>query len=337
LASAQDYYPFGMLEPGRSWNAGNYRYGFNGQEKSDEIKGEGNSYTAQFWEYDPKIGRRWNLDPEPIAGISQYSAFNNSPIFFSDPLGNYSDPPGWYTKFKAYVQVFSVLAGGDAKETGEAFDREMNNLASTRVKSWSEIKSDTKEAAGNAYWSFWGSTNGVLKQLTFGAYSKSPADFNLNDKQAEYFKTASDFTQNAPLPFEGGGNLSPRVALSGSGGAVLKPATNLEVKVVTTVFANSASGQQQNSSQQQTSASSTPASRFYDRPEVETRSGVAIRQRDVLTRWNQFLGPNQTNIDPRDGLVDPHEGTPNRSGLQHFHEETWYPDRVENVLRRVQN
>jgi len=37
---------------------GGYRYGFNGQEKSDEIKGEGNSYTALFWEYDPRIGRR---------------------------------------------------------------------------------------------------------------------------------------------------------------------------------------------------------------------------------------------------------------------------------------
>ena len=41
-----------------------YRYGFNGQEKSDEIKGEGSSYTAEFWEYDPRIGRRWNIDPE---------------------------------------------------------------------------------------------------------------------------------------------------------------------------------------------------------------------------------------------------------------------------------
>ena len=40
-----------------------YRYGFNGQEKDNEVYGEGNSYTAEFWEYDPRLGRRWNCDP----------------------------------------------------------------------------------------------------------------------------------------------------------------------------------------------------------------------------------------------------------------------------------
>ncbi|MBN9381989.1 MAG: RHS repeat protein, partial [Chitinophagaceae bacterium] len=53
---------------------GKYRYGFNGQEKSDEIKGSGNSYTAEFWEYDPRIGQRWNLDPKPTIGVSPYAA-----------------------------------------------------------------------------------------------------------------------------------------------------------------------------------------------------------------------------------------------------------------------
>jgi hypothetical protein len=73
----------------------NYRYGFNGQEKSDEIKGEGNSYTAEFWEYDPRIGRRWNLDPKPTIGISQYSAFNNNPIFNNDIKGDTIFRPPW--------------------------------------------------------------------------------------------------------------------------------------------------------------------------------------------------------------------------------------------------
>lgn len=213
-------------------------------EKSDEIKGEGNSYTAQFWEYDPRIGRRWNLDPKPTAGISEYSAFNNNPIFYSDPLGNYADPPGWYTKFKAYVQLFSVLTGGDAKKAGEDFDRGMDKLAGARIKSWSEVKSDIKVAAGNAYWSMWGTTNGVVKQLTFGAYSKSPAYFNLNDEQDGYFNTGTLVGQFAPLPTEGGGSFSPRVALSGSGGVVLKSVMSVEVKIATTVFANTANGQQ---------------------------------------------------------------------------------------------
>jgi hypothetical protein len=55
---------------------------------NNEVKGLGNSYTAMFWEYDSRIGRRWNLDPRPYIGISEYSAFNNSPISLSDPLGD---------------------------------------------------------------------------------------------------------------------------------------------------------------------------------------------------------------------------------------------------------
>jgi RHS repeat-associated protein len=69
------------------WHRG-YRYGFNRQEKSDEIKGEGNSYTAEFWEYDPRIGRRWNLDPKPFVGISDYATLGNNPIFNVDPKGD---------------------------------------------------------------------------------------------------------------------------------------------------------------------------------------------------------------------------------------------------------
>jgi hypothetical protein len=43
VLSAQDYYPFGMMMPGRKFSAGSvYRYGFNGKENDNELKGEGN-------------------------------------------------------------------------------------------------------------------------------------------------------------------------------------------------------------------------------------------------------------------------------------------------------
>jgi RHS repeat-associated protein len=87
VVSATGYYPFGMPMPGRSFSSGAYRYGFNGQEKSDEIKGSGNSYTAEFWEYDPRLGRRWNVDPIRKEYESPYAAFGNNPIWFTDPKG----------------------------------------------------------------------------------------------------------------------------------------------------------------------------------------------------------------------------------------------------------
>ena len=94
----------------------------------------------------------------------------------------------------------------------------------------------------------------------------------------------------------------------------------------------------------------SPASRGYDRQEFETKSGKAVGEKNATERWDEFLGPTQTNIDPRDGLPDPdriwsgdgkrsirfgpHEmnSKPNK---MHYHEETWHTDKVENVLQRV--
>lgn len=91
--AVNDYYPFGMLiaddgSDNRSWQSTDFRYGYNGQEKSLEIDPNGNHNTAEFWEYDARTARRWNLDPVVKLWESGYSTFGNNPIFFSDPNGD---------------------------------------------------------------------------------------------------------------------------------------------------------------------------------------------------------------------------------------------------------
>lgn len=49
--------PFGSVMPGLNYNGSDYRYGFNGMESDDEVKGSKNSYTTEFRQYDPRIGR----------------------------------------------------------------------------------------------------------------------------------------------------------------------------------------------------------------------------------------------------------------------------------------
>ena len=39
VVSAQDYYPFGMLMPGRTSASASYRYGYNGKENVSDVKG----------------------------------------------------------------------------------------------------------------------------------------------------------------------------------------------------------------------------------------------------------------------------------------------------------
>ncbi len=50
-------YPGGMLMPGRNFNAGDYRFGFQGQEMDNEIKGNGNSLVFEYRVHDPRLGR----------------------------------------------------------------------------------------------------------------------------------------------------------------------------------------------------------------------------------------------------------------------------------------
>jgi len=80
-----------MVIPGRSFSTTAYKWGFNGQEKDDEVYGSGNLNTAMFWEYDTRLGRRWNIDPKPIIGISEYVCFADNPIVNMDILGDHLD------------------------------------------------------------------------------------------------------------------------------------------------------------------------------------------------------------------------------------------------------
>ena len=107
IRSTKDYYAFGMEMPGRGWSRSGegYRFAFNGMEKDDEISGTGNSYTTHFRQYDPRIGRWMSLDPamKKYPGHSPYAAFNNNPIFFTDPFGNdppQDDPPEGFKEYK---------------------------------------------------------------------------------------------------------------------------------------------------------------------------------------------------------------------------------------------
>lgn len=61
--SVTDYYPFGSEINERSYNIFSYRFGFNGQEKTDEISGSGNHLDFTFRGYDSRRGQFWSVDP----------------------------------------------------------------------------------------------------------------------------------------------------------------------------------------------------------------------------------------------------------------------------------
>jgi RHS repeat-associated protein len=90
--TAQDYYPFGMLMPGRQYTFGTdstYRYGFNGKENDNEVKGLGNQQDYGMRIYDPRVGRFLSVDPltKQYPELTPYQFASNSPISGIDQDG----------------------------------------------------------------------------------------------------------------------------------------------------------------------------------------------------------------------------------------------------------
>jgi RHS repeat-associated protein len=82
IRNSNDYYPYGMLEPGRFFNSPKYRFGFNRKEKTDEIYGTADAYDYGDRFYDARLGRFLSVDPiyKSYPMLSPYQFASLSPI-----------------------------------------------------------------------------------------------------------------------------------------------------------------------------------------------------------------------------------------------------------------
>jgi len=71
------------MQPGRGFrNGSGYRYGFNGKENDNEVKGEGNQQDYGMRIYDPRLGKFLSLDPlqKDYPELTPYQFSSNTPI-----------------------------------------------------------------------------------------------------------------------------------------------------------------------------------------------------------------------------------------------------------------
>ncbi|CAN5525170.1 hypothetical protein BH10BAC2_BH10BAC2_25180 [soil metagenome] len=79
-----------MVTPGRSYSSGTlYRYGFNGKENDNEVKGTGNQQDYGMRIYDPRLGRFLSVDPiaKDYPSLTPYQFASNQPIESIDKDG----------------------------------------------------------------------------------------------------------------------------------------------------------------------------------------------------------------------------------------------------------
>jgi RHS repeat-associated protein len=188
-----NYNSFGSIMPGREYTAqsvAGYRFGFNTQERDDEVYGKGNASSAQFWEYDTRLGRRWNKDPITKVSESPYSCFSNNPICLVDSKG-------------LDTSFANNKTGEQFNETYKKIENELNKLTEKiekNLESWNKQGYDNTKV-----------NNKMIKQLTF-----------LNEKRSKLVELKSSFDAviNSPITFHFSALPNPNNVHKNGGGTI---------------------------------------------------------------------------------------------------------------------
>ncbi len=119
-----------MLLPYRNGSSDTYRYGFNGKENDNEVKGRGLQVDYGFRIYDPRVGKFLSTDPL-FKGFPYYTPYQfagNKPIWAIDLDG-----------LEEYHYVFTLDENGDCK-----IELETVNDIIEKTWNWKTFSFDTE-------------------------------------------------------------------------------------------------------------------------------------------------------------------------------------------------
>jgi RHS repeat-associated protein len=115
ITGVYNYYPFGQLIDNKTWEKSTGRFGFQSQERDDEVLGKGNSVNYQARGYTPQTGDFTDIDPlaSKFPGMSPYVTYGNNPILHVDPNGDVFFK-GFFSKERRAGRDAGFSAGCDA-------------------------------------------------------------------------------------------------------------------------------------------------------------------------------------------------------------------------------
>jgi RHS repeat-associated protein len=160
VVAAQDYFPFGMLMPRRSFSSASaYKFGFNGKENDNEVKGLGNQQDYGMRIYDGRVGRFLSVDPltQSFPWYTPYQFAGNKPIYALDLDGaeempymdqfKFDGSLGWFDWTKAIPNAVGRTWNGLVVDT---WNSGVANVRAIRKGNWtSTVKNEIKQVGQN--------------------------------------------------------------------------------------------------------------------------------------------------------------------------------------------
>jgi len=169
-----------MMQPGRKYSPGSgYRYGFNGKENDNDVKGDGNQQDYGMRIYDSRLGKFLSVDP-----LTKEYPWNSTYAFAENDVIRSIDLDGlekllvleYYDKDKFLHHT--ILSGMRDKETKQAVN--MNMKSAQNVKLTTEdlyvIRHDSKGKI------FFEGPGGKLNNSQKKIISNAPTDQGTEDQ-----------------------------------------------------------------------------------------------------------------------------------------------------------
>jgi len=181
---SKHYYPFGLRLGGLSTTTGTpNRYRFQRHELQDELGL--NIYSTFYREYDPAIGRWWQVDPFDQFP-APYLGFGNNPINGTDPDGGYF----WEKKNVRKARRYAKKTGGKFEKwknkkgktvASVSFSNEKGNSAKVfrkRAKKINTAQNLGKDAVERSLFFVLGAGNAFATDVFLGAGRTNPEDIS---------------------------------------------------------------------------------------------------------------------------------------------------------------